>query len=51
MLSFLVCCVCCQVYERLELIFPSDGFLLLPHNVNTKIKTNRYVNILIHVNR
>ena len=33
------------MYERLELIFPASGFLLLPHSVNTKIKTNRYVKI------
>ncbi|XP_015750175.1 PREDICTED: nuclear pore membrane glycoprotein 210-like, partial [Acropora digitifera] len=30
-----------EVYERLQLIFPASGFLLLPNNVNTKIKTNR----------
>lgn len=30
-----------EVYERLHLTFPADGFLLLPHNVHTKIKTNR----------
>ncbi|EDO39640.1 predicted protein [Nematostella vectensis] len=30
-----------QVFQRLELVFPANGYLLLPHNVNTWIKTVR----------
>ncbi|CAH3168221.1 unnamed protein product [Porites lobata] len=30
-----------DVYQRLQLIFPITGFMLLPHNVNTRLKTNR----------
>ena len=30
-----------QVFEKLRLIHPRDGQLLLPHDVNVRIKTNR----------
>ena len=31
-----------QVYDKLEILQPQGGKLLIPYNTNTRIKTNRY---------